>query len=113
MVLEPQVPALPPDEEDEEEREKQLKIIIRLKVAIQSDVKKRFGHGRPTQKGVEAVREYAQELLDRYIEEMMKESDELREKWILGHPLRAYVRISLKTRHYAVDITTKDNPKNL
>jgi hypothetical protein len=97
--------------EDELEDKKHLKIIIKLKAAIQADVKKRFGHGRPTIRGVEQVRKYAQELLDRYIEEMMKESDELREKWILGHPLMIYCRISLKSRHYEIDITTKDNPK--
>lgn len=91
--------------------DKPLKIINRLNSVIQEDVRKRFGHGRPTQKGIEVVRKYAQELLDGYIEEMMKESDELKEKWILGHPLRIYARISLKTRDYEVEITTKDNPK--
>lgn len=91
--------------------EKQLKIIIKLKTVIQKDVTDHFGHGRPTQRGLEEVRKYAQERLDQYIKEMMKESDELEEKWRFGHPLIIYAHISLKTRTYAIEITTPDNPK--
>jgi len=92
---------------------KPLKIINRLTTVIQEDVKKRFGHGRPTSKGIEVVRKYAQEQLDRYIQEMMNESEELKEKWVFGHPLLVYARISMKTRTYEVTITTKDNPKDM
>ena len=91
--------------------EKPLKIIIKLRTVIQKDVDDHFGHGRPTQKGVEVVRKYAQERLDQYIEEMKKESEELNEEWKFGHPLLIYCHISLKTRTYAVEITTRDNPK--
>jgi hypothetical protein len=93
------------------EDEKRLKIIIKLKVVIQKDITQRFGHGRPTQRGVEEVRKYAQERLDQYIGEMMKESEELKEKWQFGHPLIIYSHISSKTRSYAIEITTRDNPK--
>lgn len=91
--------------------EKPLKIIIKLKTVLQKEVTDRFGHGRPTQKGVEEVRKYAQERLDQYIDEMKKESVELEEKWRSVHPLIVYVHISLKTHTYAVEITTRDNPK--
>jgi len=91
--------------------EKPLKIIVKLKTVIQKDVTDRFGHGRPTQKGVDEVRKYSQERLNQYIEEMKKESEELEEKWRFGHPLIVYVHISLKTHTYAIEITTKDNPK--
>ena len=91
--------------------DKPLKIIIKLKTVIQKEVFDRYGHGRPTQKGLELVRQFAQERLDQYIAEMMKESEELEKKWILGHPLIIYAQISLKTHTYTVDITTKDNPK--
>lgn len=91
--------------------DKPLKIIIKLKAVIQKEVTDRFGHGRPTQKGIETVRKFAQERLDQYIDEMMKESEELGKKWILGHPLIIYSRISMETHTYVVDITTKDNPK--
>jgi|SRR5579859_4088356 len=93
------------------EDDKHLKIIIKLKVVLQKDVNDHFGHGRPTQKGIEVVRKYAQERLDQYIDEMMKESDELKERWKFGHPLIIYCHISLKTHTYAIEITTKDNPK--
>lgn len=95
----------------DDEDQKHLKIIIKLKVVIQKDVTQRFGHGRPTQKGVEMVRKYAQERLDQYIDEMMKESEELKAKWQFGHPLIIYCHISLKTHSYAIEVTTKDNPK--
>ena len=91
--------------------EKPLKIIVKLKTVIQKDVSDRFGHGRPTQKGVEEVRKYAQERLDQYIAELKKESEELEAKWRSVHPLIIYARISLETHTYAIDITTKDNPK--
>jgi hypothetical protein len=91
--------------------EQPLKIIIKLKTVIQKDVTDHFGHGRPSLRGLEEVRKYAQERLDQYVGEMMKESDELKKKWRFGHPLIIYARISLKTRSYAIDITTKDNPK--
>ena len=91
--------------------EKPLKIIVKLKAVIQKDVTDRFGHGRPTQKGVVEVGKYAQERLDQYIGELKKESEELAEKWKFGHPLIVYTHISLATHTYAIEITTKDNPK--
>ena len=93
--------------------QKILKIIVKLKAAIQRDVDDHFGHGRPTIRGVEEVRKYAQERLDQYIKEMMKESEELKNRWILGHPLIIYSHISLETRAYEIEITTRDNPKAL
>lgn len=93
------------------EDDQNLKIIVKLKVVIQKDVTDHFGHGRPTLKGVEVVRKYAQERLDQYLDEMMKESEELKKRWQFGHPLIIYAHISLKTRSYAIEITTKDNPK--
>lgn len=91
--------------------EKPLKIIIKLKTVIQKDVTDHFGHSRPTQRGLMEVRKYAQERLDQYIKEMMKESEELEEQWRFGHPLIIYAHISLRTRSYEVEITTRENPK--
>jgi hypothetical protein len=93
------------------EEDKPLKIIIKLKTVIQKDVTDHFGHGRPTDRGLAEVRKYAQERLDQYVKELMKESPELEEKWRFGHPLIIYAHISLKTRSYAIEITTPDNPK--
>ena len=90
---------------------KPLKIIVKLKTVIQKDVTDHFGHGRPTQKGLEEVKKYAQKRLDDYIDEMKKESDELKDAWGFGNPLIIYARISLKTHTYEIDITTRDNPK--
>jgi len=91
--------------------EKPLKIINQMTAIIQKDVSDHYGHGRPTSQGVEAVRKYAQERLDQYIEVLKKESEELRNLWRVGHPLIIYARISLKTHTYEVEIATKDNPK--
>lgn len=91
--------------------DKPLKIIIKLKTVIQKDVTDHFGHSRPTQRGLVEVRKYAQERLDQYIKEMMKESEDLEEKWRYRHPLIIYAHISLRTRSYEIEITTEDNPK--
>ena len=91
--------------------DKPLKIIVKLKAVIQKDVEDHYGHGRPTQKGLEEVRKYAQMRLDQYIDELKKESDELKEEWPYKHPLIIYAHISLKTHTYAIEITTEDNPK--
>src|SRR5579885_1046984 len=98
-------------EEEFESRENQLKIIVKLKTAIQKEVTERFGHGRPTLRGVEEVRKFAQMRLDEYIEGLKKESAMLEEMWRGAHPLIIYCHISLKTRTYAIEITTRDNPK--
>ena len=90
-----------------------LKIIVKLKSVIQKDVLDLFGHGRPTQRGVEEVHRYAQERLDLYIEEMKKASPELRELWPGKNPLIIYAHISTKTHTYEIEITTRDNPKAL
>jgi len=90
-----------------------LKIIIKLKTVIQKDVDDHYGFGRPTARGVEEVRKYAQERLDLYIREMKKESPELEKQWAHGHPLIIYSHISHATRTYAIEITTPDNPKAL
>ena len=87
-----------------------MKILIQLKAVIQKDVTDHFGHGRPTLKGVEDVRKYAQDRLDQYIKELQKQSKELQETWKLGHPFVITSRISLDTHTYAIDITTKDTP---
>jgi len=91
--------------------EESLKIMIQLKAILQKDVTDHFGRGRPTLKGVEDVRQYAQDRLDQYIRELQKQSKELQEVWKMGHPFVITSRISLDTHTYAIDITAKDGPK--
>jgi len=91
----------------------ELKIVQQLRAIIQAEVTKNFGYGRPTLHGMEAAKEYAQKLLDTYMKGIIKESPELQKQWVLGHPFLIHVKLSVKTRHYEVVITTKDNPKDL
>ena len=90
-----------------------LQIITALKAVIQKEVTQRFGHSRPTVRGIEEVRKFAQDRLDQYVAEMKKNSPELQKLWALGHPLIVHSHLSVETRHYAIEITTKDNPKAL
>ena len=85
-----------------------LKILTQLKAIIQKDVTDHFSHGNLTLKGMDAVQKYAQEKLDVYINALKKESKELEALWRSGHPFIAKVHMSLETRSYAVEITTKD-----
>jgi hypothetical protein len=105
------ISVIPLSEDSMDDNYKPLKIIVKLKTVIQKDVTDHYGHGRPTQKGLDEVKKYAQERLDQYIEEMKKESEELKDKWGAGNPLIIYARISLRTHTYEIDITTRDNPK--
>ncbi len=91
--------------------EKELKIISQLTAVIQANVDEHFGFQRPNNRSLERVREYAQEMLDVYIKELMKESEDLRKQWALGHPFLALCRVSGESRTYKISITTKDNPK--
>ena len=84
-----------------------LKILTQLKAVIQADVIKKFGTALPDRRSLEAVRDHGQKLLDTYIQELMKQSPE----WSLGHPFRVTSRMSVQTRTFEIDITTKDDPK--
>jgi hypothetical protein len=92
--------------------EQPLKIIVQLKAVIQKDVTDHFSRGRLTLRGIEEVQKYAQERLDLYIGALKKESKELENLWSGGHPFVIRTRMSLETHSYAVEITTKDGPKN-
>jgi hypothetical protein len=91
----------------------QLQIIEKLTAVIQENVKTHFGHSRPTARGLETVRKYAQEQLDVFLNEMIKESPRLQKEWRLGHPLLILTRVNPSTKSYKITITTKDNPKGL
>jgi hypothetical protein len=93
--------------------EKDLKIINQLTAVIQANVDEHFGFQRPNNRSLERVRQYAQEMLDLYIKELMKESEELKTQWSLGHPFLVLCRVSGETRTYKITLTTKDNPKGL
>jgi hypothetical protein len=93
--------------------DKDLKIVNHLTAVIQANVDEHFGFQRPNNRSLERVRQYAQEMLDLYVKEMMKESEELQKQWILGHPFLALCRVSGETRTYQIRLTTKDNPKGL
>ncbi len=90
-----------------------LEIIDKLTSVIQANVDHHFGYMRPTEKGLETVRKYAQEQLDLYLKKMIAESEELQKRWRGGHPLMIISRVSRKTTAYEIVITTKDNPKGL
>ncbi len=87
------------------------RIINMLQAVIQKDVMGHYGHCRPSIRGVEEVRKFAQERLDLYVEKLKKESKELRDLWVIGHPLVISAKISVNTRDYQIEITTKDEPK--
>jgi hypothetical protein len=86
-----------------------LKILAQLKAVIQADVIKKFGSALPDRRSLEAVREHGQRLLDTYIKELMKQSPDLQKQWSLGHPFRVVSKMSVETRTFEVDITTRDN----
>lgn len=88
-----------------------LKILTQLKAVIQADVIKKFGTALPDRRSLEAVRDHGQKLLDTYIQELMKQSPDLKKQWSLGHPFRVTSRMSVQTRTFEIDITTKDDPK--
>ena len=89
-----------------------LKIITQLTAIIQANVDKTFGKGRPpNNRSLEMVRQYAQQLLDSYMKELMKESPELKKTWPFGHPFIVVTKVSVETRSYQITITTKDNPQ--
>ena len=90
--------------------EPNLKILSQLKAVIQADVLKKFGSALPDRRSLEAVREHGQKLLDAYIRELMKASPDLQKQWALGHPFKVVSRMSVQTRTFEIDITTKDNP---
>ena len=90
-----------------------LKIVEKLTQVIQENVTKHFGHSRPTEKGLETVRKYAQEQLDLYLKEMIKASPNLQKEWRTGHPFLVLSRVSSSTKSYQITLTTKDNPKGL
>lgn len=89
----------------------QPNIVTQLKAVIQADVKRKFGTALPDRHSLEAVRVHGQQLLDTYIKELMKASPDLKKQWALGHPFRVTSRMSVETRTFEVDITTKDDPK--
>ena len=84
------------------------RIINMLQAVLQKDVMSHYGHCRPTIRGVEEVRKFAQDRLDLYVEKLKKESPELREQWAMGHPLVIHAKISVNSRDYQVEIGTKD-----
>ena len=86
-----------------------LKILTQLKAVIQADVTKKFGRALPDRRSLEAVQEHGQKLLDLYLKELMKDSPQLQKQWALGHPFKVTSRMSVQTRTFEVDITTKDN----
>jgi hypothetical protein len=89
-----------------------LKIITQLTAIIQANVDKNFGKGRPpNNRSLEMVRQYAQEMLDAYMKEIIKESPELKKTWPFGHPFKVATRVSVQTRSYEIVITAKDEPK--
>ncbi len=83
-------------------------IVAQLKAVVQADVIKKFGSALPDRRSLEAVREHGQRLLDTYIKELMKQSPELKRQWALGHPFRVVSKMSVQTRTFEIDITTKD-----
>ena len=93
--------------------EPNIRIVSQLTRILQASVDKNFGHMRPNNRSLETARQHAQDILDKYIQELMKESPELKKQWSLGHPFLVLCKVSLETRSYQVSITTKDNPKGL
>ncbi len=93
--------------------EPNIRIVSQLTRILQQSVEKHFGHMRPNNRSLETARQHAQDILDKYIQELMKESPELKKLWGLGHPFIVLCKVSLETRTYQVSITTKDNPKGL
>jgi uncharacterized protein YaaR (DUF327 family) len=87
-----------------------LKILTQLKAVIQADVIKKFGNALPDRRSLEAVREHGQKLLDTYVQELMKQSPDLQKQWSLGHPFKITSHMSVQTRTFEIDITSKDNP---
>jgi len=85
-----------------------LKIITQLKAVLQADVTRKFGRALPDRRSLEAVQQHGQKLLDTYIKELMKASPELQKQWSLGHPFKVTARMSVETRTFEIDITTKD-----
>jgi hypothetical protein len=86
-----------------------LKIVTQLKAVIQADVVKKFGRALPDRRSLEAVRQHGQQLLDTYMKEIMKQSPDLQKQWSLGHPFRVTSRMSVETRTFEIEITTKDD----
>ncbi len=86
------------------------KIVTQLKAVIQADVLKSFGRGEVSNRGLESVRKYAQQQLDGYLKEVIKQSPDLQKVWAMDHPFKAVARLNLNTRNYEIDITTKDSP---
>ena len=84
-------------------------IVTQLKAVIQADVAKQFGTALPDRRSLEAVREHGQQLLDTYIKELMKQSPDLQKQWALGHPFKVVSKMSVQTRTFEIDITTRDN----
>ena len=84
-------------------------IVTQLKAVIQADVTRKFGKALPDRRSLEAVQQHGQKLLDTYLQELMKASPELRKEWSLGHPFKVTSRMSVETRSFEIDITTKDN----
>jgi hypothetical protein len=93
--------------------EPNIRIVSQLTRILQASVDKQFGFQRPNNRSLELARQHAQDILDKYIQELMKESPELRAQWGAGHPFLVLCRLSLETRSYQISITTKDNPKGL
>lgn len=85
-------------------------IVTQLKAVIQADVTKKFGTALPDRRSLETVQQHGQKLLDTYINELMKASPELKKQWALGHPFKVTSKMSVETRTFEIDITSKEAP---
>ncbi len=76
-----------------------------LEKLIQQNVNKYFGALKPAERTADKVRAFAQNQLDFFINGIVKESPDLRMKWVNGHPYHAHLRIMPGSNLFEVEVT--------
>jgi hypothetical protein len=76
-----------------------------LEKLIQQNVNKFFGTLKPAERTADKVQAFAQNQLDFFISGIVKESPDLRMKWVKGHPYHAHLRIQPNSNLFEVEVT--------
>jgi hypothetical protein len=80
-------------------------VVKQLQKLLQDNVNRYFGPLKPAEKTPDKVQAFAQNQLDFFINGIVRESPELRLKWVKGHPYHVHLRFDPNTRFYEAELT--------
>ncbi len=80
-------------------------VIQQIQKVIQENVNRYFGPLKIAEKTPDKVKAFAQNQLDFFINGIVKESPELRMKWMHGHPYHIHLRMTSVADKFGIEIT--------